>query len=143
MKNILFPFDGSAPAQRALDYLVGLAKERPGAQVHVLNVLPSPETYGSNAIAREVVERITDSAKERSAEICRQAASRLEAAGVACAIHPGVGHVLDAVERTIKQEGCDIVVMGTRGMGGLGNLLMGSVATQVVHSVSVPVLLVK
>ena len=37
----------------------------------------------------------------------------------------------------------DTVVMGTRGLGNFSGLLMGSVATRVVHEVPVPVLLVK
>jgi nucleotide-binding universal stress UspA family protein len=36
-----------------------------------------------------------------------------------------------------------MIAMGTRGMGTIGNLLMGSVATKVVHLASVPVTLVK
>ncbi|MNU09423.1 Universal stress protein G [compost metagenome] len=39
--------------------------------------------------------------------------------------------------------GCDTVVMGTRGLGSFTGMLLGSVATRVIHEVSVPVLLVK
>ena len=38
---------------------------------------------------------------------------------------------------------CDAIVMGTRGMTVLGNLVLGSVASKVVHLSSVPVTLVK
>ncbi|MFN5167526.1 MAG: universal stress protein [Pseudomonadota bacterium] len=37
----------------------------------------------------------------------------------------------------------DGIVMGSRGMGALGNLAFGSVATKVVHLADVPVTLVK
>lgn len=42
-----------------------------------------------------------------------------------------------------KSEGVDVIVMGTRGMGALGNLALGSTATKVVHLADVPVTLVK
>jgi nucleotide-binding universal stress UspA family protein len=38
---------------------------------------------------------------------------------------------------------CDSIVMGTRGMTALGNLVLGSLATRVVHLAGVPVTLVK
>ena len=47
------------------------------------------------------------------------------------------------VTQAAAKYGCDTVVMGTRGMSSLGNLVMGSVASRVVHGVPVPVLLVK
>ena len=39
--------------------------------------------------------------------------------------------------------GFNLIIMGTRGISALGNLLLGSTATQVVHLSSVPVTLVK
>jgi len=39
--------------------------------------------------------------------------------------------------------GCDQIVMGTRGMGSLEGLLLGSITTKVLHLVRVPVTLVK
>jgi nucleotide-binding universal stress UspA family protein len=41
------------------------------------------------------------------------------------------------------QLGCDSIVMGTHGRGAISNLLMGSVATKVIHFSQVPVTLVK
>ena len=143
MKTVLFLYDNSAPAQRALDRLVEDTNNRPGVHIHVLNVQPHPDTYGRNPLALEVVERLKDSARSFAAEICAKAEARLEAAGIACSSHPALGHVLDQANHIIKHNKCDTVVMGTRGMGGVGNLLLGSVAMQVVHGVPVPVLLVK
>ena len=42
-----------------------------------------------------------------------------------------------------EELNCDGIVMGTRGMGAIGNLVMGSVATKVVHLTKLPVTLVK
>ena len=39
--------------------------------------------------------------------------------------------------------GCDQIIMGTRGMGSLEGLLLGSISTKVLHMVKVPVTLVK
>jgi nucleotide-binding universal stress UspA family protein len=42
-----------------------------------------------------------------------------------------------------KEKGCDQIVMGTRGLGTVQGLLLGSVATKVIHLANVPVMLVK
>jgi nucleotide-binding universal stress UspA family protein len=42
-----------------------------------------------------------------------------------------------------RQENCDAIVMGTRGMGAVSGLVLGSVATKVIHLADVPVTLVK
>ena len=47
------------------------------------------------------------------------------------------------VAHFVKDIGCDQVVMGTRGMGSVANLVLGSGANKVLQMVDVPVLLVK
>lgn len=42
-----------------------------------------------------------------------------------------------------SENACDEIIMGTRGMGAVGNLVLGSVATKVVHLATVPVTLVR
>jgi nucleotide-binding universal stress UspA family protein len=47
------------------------------------------------------------------------------------------------IARFARERGCDQILMGTRGLGAIGSLLLGSVATKVIHLADVPVLLVK
>ena len=49
----------------------------------------------------------------------------------------------EQINDAVKRLGCDTVVMGTRGLGSFTGLVLGSVASRVIHEVSVPVLLVK
>lgn len=143
MKTVLFPYDDSAPAQRALQYLVDLSKRCEGLEVHVLNVQPDPKVYGRYGALAEVVKQLRENSKAHAKELTDKAVATLEAVGIKAIGHPATGEILEAVQRVIKENNCDTVVMGTRGMGGLGNLLLGSMATQVIHGVEIPVLLVK
>ncbi len=52
-------------------------------------------------------------------------------------------HVAESVTQTANEEGANYIVMGTRGLGGVESLLLGSVATQVIHLTTIPVTLVK
>jgi nucleotide-binding universal stress UspA family protein len=54
-----------------------------------------------------------------------------------------VGHAGDSIANYATAGGFDLVVMGSHGHGALGNLVMGSVATQVIANCKVPVLLVR
>jgi nucleotide-binding universal stress UspA family protein len=54
-----------------------------------------------------------------------------------------VGYVAQSIARHADEAGCDAIVMGTRGMSAIGNLLMGSIATKVIHLTKLPVTLVK
>ena len=142
MQKVLVPFDGSENVKRALQYLVEFSRVYPDLEVHVLNVQSAPVLYG-DYITREMVEQMNTSALQHSADVNNEAAEILQAANVRHQIHESTGEVVKEVAKAVKALGCDTVVMGTRGMSNLSNLLMGSVASRVVHEVSVPVLLVK
>lgn len=142
MQKVLVPFDGSPSAKRAIQYLVNFSKEYPQLTVHVLNVQAGPKLYG-NYVSATMLDQLNAGAEDHAKEIVAEAAAELKAAGIACETHTAVGEVTSALVEAVTRHGCDTVVMGTRGMGSLGNLVMGSVATRVVHDSPVPVLLVK
>lgn len=54
-----------------------------------------------------------------------------------------VGHAGEAIAKFADAGKYDLVVMGSHGHSALGNLVMGSVATQVLAHCQVPVLLVR
>ncbi len=55
----------------------------------------------------------------------------------------GFGSIAETIGETARRLEVDTVVMGTRGLGSLSGLLLGSVAHRVVHQVPLPVILVK
>ncbi|CAD5108031.1 universal stress protein [Zestomonas carbonaria] len=142
MRNVLLPFDGSEPARRAIHYLLDLKDEYPDIQVHVINVQSPAKVYG-DYVPADMLERMRDGAMAHAREVIGEATALLEGSGIRFDTHAVFGEVVHEVVQAVKAFGCDTVVMGTRGMSNLGNLLMGSVATRVVHEVPVPVLLVK
>ncbi len=62
---------------------------------------------------------------------------------VSCKPLARAGQVAKTVVEVAREQGVDQIVMGTRGLGGIQGLLLGSVATQVIHLADVPVTLIK
>ena len=53
------------------------------------------------------------------------------------------GVVANEIVRAAAELRVDQIAMGTRGMGAVGNMVLGSVAQRVLHQASIPLLLVK
>jgi nucleotide-binding universal stress UspA family protein len=53
------------------------------------------------------------------------------------------GQIAEAVGQVAREENVKHIVMGTRGLGGIQGLLLGSVAMQVIHLAEVPITLIK
>jgi nucleotide-binding universal stress UspA family protein len=73
----------------------------------------------------------------------KSAREKLDAAGIKHAFHIGVGNPAEVIVQYAGDKQCEQIVMGSRGMGAVSNLVLGSVATKVIHLAQVPVLLVK
>ena len=57
--------------------------------------------------------------------------------------HVEIGDPGETIASYASAHGCDEIVMGTGGIGTIGNLLVGSVATKVIQLANMPVMLVK
>lgn len=117
----LLPCDGSASALRAADYLARhLAARRGDPRIHLLG------------IGRE----------QDAAAACGQACAALEAAGLACELHIRAGDPAARILEVAAELGCGHIVMGTRGLGLLGKLVLGSVSSAVAREARIPLTLV-
>ena len=136
--KLLVLVDGSASALRAVrEVIKQMAHDKGSQEVHLLNVqhaLPGTIAEGPASRAYHHDQGIAALADARAA---------LDEVGVPYTYHIGVGDVGEVVAQFVAQLKCDEVVMGTRGMGAVANVLLGSAATDVLHLVNVPVLLVK
>lgn len=141
MASILVPVDGSEPADRAVRYVVGLAgelRERP--EIELLNVQYPVRGDVSMFVGSRQVE---DYHREEGMKALEKARALLDAAGLVYHVHIGVGEPAEVISQFENKTGCRQICMGTRGLGKVGGLLLGSVAQKVIQLSGVPVVLVK
>lgn len=139
-QKILVPLDGSESAQRALRYAAAHAGARPGMRLELLHVL-DPTT--SRAYLGLTPQELAHHAPEAFHHVLRPARAFLDSAGIRYETHCRVGDPATQIAGHLADAGSAGVVMGTRGLGAAGNLLLGSVASRVVYYAHVPVTLVK
>lgn len=122
----LVPCDGSAYSLRAVRYLARYLPYRQDKPlVHLVNVQNSAEAE------RQQAERL-----------CRKSIQLLEKARIPYDFHVLAGDPVEKIVASVDRLGCGHVVMGTRGLGLLGKLVLGSVSQGVAHRTGVPVTLI-
>jgi nucleotide-binding universal stress UspA family protein len=142
MKKLLVPCDGSESALRAVHYAAAQAAAAGSAiEVDLLHVIePMTPIALSNAFS---ANRLDDRFPPQAAEVLAPAITVLAQAGVKYWLHCRFGQPATEISTHARDAHCEAVIMGTRGRGALASLVIGSVATQVVKLVDIPVTLVK
>jgi nucleotide-binding universal stress UspA family protein len=142
MLKILALVDGSKSSNRAVRYVIGMSAAcRETPDIHLLNVqLP----VAPGIVARHVRSKDLDAYyHDEGMAALAPARKLLDKAGVPHALHIGVGEIAETVAKYVKKLSVQQIAMGTRGLGPIAGMLLGSVTTKVVHVVSVPIVLVK
>lgn len=145
IQHILFPTDGSAPARKALDYILPMAQKF-SAKITLLHTYDFTmghvmSRYSTDsATLREMESKISEFGHRMLEEL----ADELRAQGFE--IHGTFNEKGGAgqwIVRIAEREHCDLIVMGTHGMGVLKSVLLGSTSHYVVnHCHKIPVFLV-
>jgi len=139
MLKFLLPIDGSASSERAAAYVVKTWPHQ-NAELHILNVQP-PLT---GDIASFVpADTIADFHQEQALREIHKVCTLLEQAAIPFEQHCVTGPIAETITQYAERLGVDQIIMGSRGMSAIGNLLLGSIATKVIHLAHVPVMLVK
>lgn len=143
MSTILIAVDGSSHSikvAKALIQHVSVYKAPP--VIHLTYVhLPVPTLGGLiKPVGHEALQSYY---REEGEDALLGAKKLLDRAKVACNMHIMVGPVAETLALEAKKLKCDLIVMGTHGMGAMSGMLLGSIATKTVHLASCPVLLVR
>lgn len=139
--NILLPIDGSELALHEVRYALRLVAEGLQARFLLVNV-QEPATLYEMVTAPDPVmlENVSHAAGEHALQAAEEL---LLAAGIAFERVVVTGDPAHAVLELIEEYACDMVIIGSQGMGLLRSALQGSVAQTLIHDSPVPVLLVK
>ena len=141
--RILLATDGSEEAELAALRAVELA-DATDSELHVVHVGVVPiflKSYpGTLGYEGKLYEQIEEISRER----LRKQTWRVKAAGGTVAgAHLRMGQVDLEIVALAEELGADLIVMGSRGLGGVRRALMGSVSDSVVRHAHCPVLVVR
>jgi len=145
-KKILVALDGSEHAAKALQTAIDLSIRCEAElllfhalQVHVLR--PDYEVTMVTSNARQVYRKL---AQEQAEDILQKAMQTAETAGLAAVTSMICeGRPARTIIEVVKKEKIELLVVGTRGLTGLREITMGSVAHKVTVASRCPVLVVK
>ena len=134
VRTMVHPADFSERSQYALWLACALARDY-GARLIIVHVAAAPTLAYGEGVVPPSPEELRAAAKEQLDRLPVPHANverRLEQ-----------GHAATEILRVAQKVNADLIIMGTHGRTGLGRLLMGSVAEQVVRHAPCPVLTVK
>lgn len=140
-KRILVPLDGSDTSNRALVTALQLARDA-GGRVRLLHAVDELAYLSGYEFSGDVIKL----ARESAAKVLHDAAAMALAAGVPSEQQlvdsPGV-RLGESVATDARQWEADLVVVGTHGRRGIGRVLLGSGAEQIIRCAPVPVLVIR
>lgn len=141
MPKTLVAVDGSAAALRAVEYAIKLAGGCPALELLLLNVQAPVDAW---EVKRFLPESEVQAMQEsKGGDALAEARRRLDAAGVAYTPTVLLGGVAETLVAHAREQGCDSIVMGTRGESAIRELLVGSVAHDVIRLSELPITLIK
>ncbi|CDE94601.1 uspA domain protein [Acidaminococcus sp. CAG:542] len=145
-QKILVPVDGSDTAWKALKTAAALASRFQG-EIRVFTVM---EPYNSLSLFQitldqNLMDRSNREMKKASLAVLDTAKEKLTEYGFhgKVSYEDGEGNPAELILEKSREDGCDSVVIGSRGLSGITEFLLGSVSSKVSQYAEVPVFVVK
>lgn len=149
ISKILVPIDGSEHSGKVLNYALDLA-EKYSAEVMLFSVAQTYVTTGPMFVTHPMSPLETPGVYISEIETAHKKVLE-NAFKKAKKIKPNLkvskmlanGRASDEIVKIAKEENFDLIVMGSRGLGGIKEFFLGSVSDRVADHAECPVLIVK
>jgi nucleotide-binding universal stress UspA family protein len=134
-KTILVTLEGTPTDRAIIEHIIPLAQVMKSRVVllHVASGVPA-KYHRTDAAGKEV---------EESQAYLERVRAELAAAGIPTEPELAYGEPAKEIVKWVEREGCDLVAMSTHGHKFVADLVLGTTAFEVQHSLSVPVLLLR
>ena len=139
-KDVLVAVDGSPHAEAALDQAIDIARTQ-GARLTLITAWQAFAGWVGLAPATAISDDLFAEVEQHARQTLDQAMARVPAA-LAPRARLVQGSAADAILSELEDSPHDLVVMGSRGRGTVGSLILGSVSLRVLHHAPVPTLIV-
>jgi len=141
--KILIPIDGSPASLRAIDFAIEILARTPGTSLVLLHVQNIGAINPAGLSEAMPADWLHEAASQASTQALKDAIKKCEGASVAFKTLASTGQTAETIAQVAREEDVGQIVMGTRGLGGVKGLILGSVANQVIHLAEVPITLIK
>ncbi|HOX55392.1 MAG TPA: universal stress protein [Candidatus Paceibacterota bacterium] len=134
-KKILVTLEGTPTDRAIIEHIKLLARAMQSRVVllHVASGVPA-KYHGTDAAGTEVEEGKAGLERVRA---------ELAAAGISVEAELAYGEPVKEIVSWVQRKGCDLVAMSTHGHQFMADLVLGTTAFKVQHSISVPMLLLR
>ena len=141
--KILLATDGSEDAALAARAAADLS-ERAGSELHIVHVLPRFPRYAYPGVTPQIYSRVLDETLREARDLLEEQVRGVGARGARVAeTHIRRGPTADEILDLAEDLGADLIVVGSRGLGPVRGLVLGSVSGGIVHGATCPVLVLR
>jgi nucleotide-binding universal stress UspA family protein len=142
-REILVPIDGSAPSMRALRSAIDMAGAMNSSLV-VMSVANTPSGWVSTPAANVtyLMEQATETLEHERARLLVDALDIVPDA-IPCRKVLTTGNAGEQILHQLELGDYDLVVLGSRGLHGMGAVILGSVSRHVLQRTTVPVMIIR
>jgi nucleotide-binding universal stress UspA family protein len=141
MNTIVVGVDGSAPAQRALEFAAEEAVFR-GARLHIISVWEIPPAVYGGGFTPALDQEALEAFRAHAESVVQDALEHVKQRHPDCRVEGATAEGQPAEMLLEEARNAGLIVVGNRGRGGFASLLLGSVSQQVVHHAPCPVVVV-
>jgi len=143
IKKILIPLVKSEYNDKIISYATILAKGS-GASITAINVLDKSAIGGIGDVFGRRVDEYENEMRKRSQELLIEVQQMIEGQGIKTSIEIiGNKSVAQGIIDYARESGVDVIVIGTKGLTGVGKFIMGGVASSVINNAHCPVVAVR
>lgn len=143
--HALLPLDGSKTAEAALPYAESIAARTKMRMSLLRAVSPLIDQYAGppEGYVVDYTGKVMQALEEEALEYLKQTSKLIEEKGFLVSTTMIMGSPASEILKFIEKQKVDLVVISTHGRTGFGRWILGSVADKVLHSVEVPLLLIR